>query len=211
MDREQDIRTEGVEMPVQEDVQMPSAEKVDDMYYFMVLLKAIREALMEGVGTARWKLVDVRKCMDILDDLDRNLPDAIQYGLQMYSDRERIMGNSETEALERITTAERRSTAMVENAKKEAERIIADAEEEAEALRADAQERADQMVSDSEIMARAREEAHILRNDAKVEASELRLKANHDVLQLLIGVEDDLSEAFNNISRRRKEIDAGEN
>ena len=209
MDREMENRNQAVQdFEANESIEMPSEEKMDDMYYFMVLLKAIREAVLEGKGVGNWKLVNVKKCLDILDDLDQNLPDAIQYGLQMYSDRERIMGNSENEARDRINEADRRARASLESAKAESERIIKDAEEEAAAILADANERADQLVSDSEIIIRAREEAHVMKNDARVEASEMRLKANHDVLQMLMGVEDDLSEAFNNISRRRKELDA---
>ena len=36
------------------------------------------------------------------------------------------------------------------------------------------------MIDESEIMRQAREEARIIKNDARVEASELRLKAQHD-------------------------------
>jgi len=39
-----------------------------------------------------------------------------------------------------------------------------------------------------------------------VEASELRLKANHDAYQLLASVEDELAEACKSIRRRRAEL-----
>ena len=52
----------------------------------------------------------------------------------------------------------------------------------------------------------AREEARIIKNDARVEASELRLKANHDAYQLLLSVEDELDEACKVIRRRRAEL-----
>ena len=52
----------------------------------------------------------------------------------------------------------------------------------------------------------AREEARIIKNDARVEASEMRLKAQHDAYQLLSSVEDELTEACKNIRRRRAEL-----
>ena len=52
----------------------------------------------------------------------------------------------------------------------------------------------------------AREEARIIKNDARVEASEMRLKAQHDAYQLLASVEDQLSEACKSIRRRRSDL-----
>ena len=75
-----------------------------------------------------------------------------------------------------------------------------------DAILADAQERADHMIDESEIVRQAREEARIIKNDARVEASEMRLKANHDAYQLLASVEDQLSEACKTIRRRRAEL-----
>lgn len=108
--------------------------------------------------------------------------------------------------MNRVTSAEMRANAALEKAKREAEEIIADAENEARAILADAQERADHMVDENEIVRRASEEARIIRNDARVEASELRLKANHDAYQLLASVEDELVEACKSVRRRRAEL-----
>ena len=81
-----------------------------------------------------------------------------------------------------------------------------EAENEARAILEDAQERADHMIDESEIMRQAREEARIIKNDARVEASEMRLKAQHDAYQLLAGVEDQLTEACKNIRRKRTDL-----
>lgn len=185
-------------------------EPVDDMRFFIELLKAIRETIESGKNIILFpgkKMIDSDKCLMILDDMDKNLPEAIQYGIQMYSERERIMGNAETTAMNRVTSAEMRANAMLEKARDEADRLIADAEDEANAILTEVKERADRMVEDSEIVRQAREEARIIKNDAKVEASELKLKATHEALQVLTGAEDELSAAFNNIRHRRKELD----
>ena len=191
-DEDQEVRAEPQEQQ--------NVDEIDDMKYFLELLKHIRAAIRSGanVPLTNKKIIDADKCLMIIDDMERNLPDAVQYGMQMFSERERILGNAETAAM--------RANAALEKAKNDAEQIMADAENEAHAILADAQERANHMVDESEIVRQAREEARIIKNDARVEASELRLKANHDAYQLLSSVEDELTEACKAIRRRRAEL-----
>ena len=207
-DQEKFYDGENLEVQAEQQVQQNPVDEIDDMKYFLELLKHMRAAIRSGANLplTNKKVIDADKCLMIIDDMERNLPDAVQYGMQMFAEKERIMGSAETAAMNRVTSAEMRANAALEKAKREAEEIIADAENEARALLADAQERADHMVSEDEIVRRAREEARIIKNDARVEASELRLKANHDAYQLLASVEDELAEACKSIRRRRAEL-----
>ncbi len=209
MGQDQEKFYEDEELESRENPQQSQNEgDIDDMKYFLELLKHIRAAINAGTNlplTSK-KIIDADKCLMIIDDMERNLPDAVQYGLQMYSERDRILGNAETAAMNRVSSAEMRANAALEKAKDEAEQRIIDAENEAHAILADAQERADHMIDESEIVRQAREEARIIKNDARVEASEMRLKANHDAYQLLASVEDQLSEACKTIRRRRAEL-----
>ena len=183
-------------------------EEVNDMVYFLETLRHLRATIESGrnVPLTGKKIVDADMCLTMISDLERNLPDAVQYGMQMFSERERIMGDAETAAMNRISSAEMRANTALEKARSTAEQIVADAESEAHAILADAEDRADHMVEESEIVRQAREEARIIKNDARVDASELRLKANHDAYQLLASVEDELSEACKSIRRRRAEL-----
>ena len=207
-DQEKFYDGENLEVQAEQQVQQNHVDEIDDMKYFLELLKHMRAAIRSGanVPLTNKKIIDADKCLMIIDDMERNLPDAVQYGMQMFAEKDRIMGSAETAAMNRVTSAEMRANAALEKAKREAEEIIADAENEARALLADAQERADHMVDESEIVRRACEEARIIKNDARVEASELRLKANHDAYQLLASVEDELAEACKSIRRRRAEL-----
>jgi len=205
MDRQQDKHYEEEQIETQ-GMGYDNAEPVDDMRFFIGLIKLMRDTVMNGKGLGRWKVIDSEQFTSMLDELDENLPVAIQYGLQMYSERDRILGNSETEARDRITTAEMRAKATKEAAQREADRILADAQDEANAILEDAQERADFMVSEEEILRRAREEARAIKNDAAIDAREMLLKANHDALQIIGGVEEELTLALENVSRRRKEL-----
>ena len=210
MDQDQGKFYEGEEQENREAQQQttPQAEEVNDMRYFLELLKHIRAAINAGTSVpfSSRKIVDAEKCLLIIDDLEKNLPDAVQYGLQMYSEQERLMSEAETKAMKRISSAEMRVNAALERAREDAEQRVMDAENEAHAILEDAQARADHMIDESEILRQAREEARIIRNDARVEASELRLKAQHDAYQLLSSVEDQLTEACKNIRRQRAEL-----
>lgn len=211
MDRDQEKFYEG-EHEDQDHEASPKSineEPVDDMRFFIELLKALRDTINAGKAfpLTKNRLIDAEKCLMILEDMDHNLPEAIQYGIQMYSERERIMGNAETTAMNRVTSAEMRANATLENAREEAERLIADADDEAHAIVQEAQDRAERMVEESEIVRQARDEARGIKNDAKVEVTELKLKVTHDVLQELTAVEDEMSAALNSIRRRRKELD----
>jgi len=185
-------------------------DEVNDMKYFLELLRHIRAVINAGTNlplSNNKKIIDAGRCLMIIDDLERNLPDAIQYGLQMFSERERIINNAQSAAMSRVSSAEMRANAALEKAKTEAEQRIIDAENEANMILQDAQERADHMIDESEIMRQAREEARIIKNDARVEASELRLRATHEAYQLLASVEDQLNEACKSVRRRRAELD----
>ena len=209
MDRDQERFYEDEELESRDDVQQSQSEEdIDDMRYFLELLKHIRAAINAGanVPLTGKKIIDADKCLMIIDDMEKNLPDAVQYGLQMYSERDRILGEAETKAMNRVSSAEMRVNAALEKARDEAEQRVLDAENEARSILEDAQERADHMIDESEIMRQAREEARIIKNDARVEASEMRLKAQHDAYQLLASVEDQLSEACKSIRRRRSDL-----
>ena len=209
MDREQEKFYEDEELDTREEIEMNEAEEgIDDMSYFIELLKHLHMVIEHGskIPLTERVIVDANKCLMIIDDLENNLPDAVQYGMQMYSERNRIMGDAEETAISRVTSAEMRANAVLENARKEAEQLVVDAEAEANAIIEDAQERADHMIDESEIVRQAREEARIIRNDARVEASELRLKASPDAYQLMAEVEDELAEACKAIRRRRAEL-----
>jgi len=205
MDRHQDKRYEEEQINSQ-GAETKSAEPVDDMRFFIGLIKLMREAVETSRGMGRWRVIDADQFVSILNELDENLPVAIQYGIQMYSERDRIMGNSEQDARDRIVSAELQAKAMVESAQRSSERTLADAHAEAEAILEDAQQRADFMVSEDEIISRAREEARNIRNSAAIEANEMMLKARHDALEIVSGAEAELKSALENIMRRHNEL-----
>lgn len=208
MDHDQEKFYEDEELESREDSQPEEEQEVDDMSYFLELLKYLQAVVEHGsrVPLTNRVIIDADKFLMIVEDLKSNLPDAVQYGMKMYSERQRIMGDAEETAISRVTSAEMRANAVLENARKEAEQLVVDAEAEAKAILEDAQDRADHMIDESEIVRQANEEARIIKNNARVEASELRLKANHDAYQLLTSVEDELAEACKSVRRRRAEL-----
>jgi vacuolar-type H+-ATPase subunit H len=209
MDHEQEKFYEAEEEQAQAETQpMDDHDDVNDMVYFIELLKHLRILIERGsrVPLTGKALVDVESCLRIIDEMDVNLPDAIQYGMQMYSEKQRIMGDAETAAISRVTTAEMKANKALENARREAEQMIIEAEDEAKAILDDAQERADHMISDSEIVRQARDEARSIKNDARVEAGEMRLKASHDVYRMMTEVEGRLDETLKEMRRLSTEM-----
>ena len=120
-DEDQELHTEQPQ-----EAQPNKSDEVNDMKYFLELLKHIRAAINAGkdVPFTRKKMVDVEQCMMILDDLEDNLPDAVQYGMQMYAEQERILGEAERKAMNRVTSAEMRANAALEKARDDAQEII---------------------------------------------------------------------------------------
>ena len=192
MERDQERFYENELEPREENaVAEQETDEVDDLKFFLELLKLIRMAINAGanVPLTNKKIIDADKCLRIIDDMEKNLPDAVQYGMKMYNERERVMSNAETTAMNRVTSAEMHANAVREKAKEEVSQRLADAENRAHDIIADAQERADHMLDESEIVRRAREEARIIKNDARIEANELRIKASQDAYKVLSAVE----------------------
>ena len=73
--------------------------------------------------------MDADKFMRVFNAIDENLPDAIQCGLQLYQERDRLNQPSESDASRRLATAQVRADKLIKNAEEKAERRLADAEE----------------------------------------------------------------------------------
>lgn len=208
MDHEQEKFYEDEEQVSRVEGQPDEGQEVNDMTYFIELMKHLRTLIERGsrVPLSSKVIIDANKCMMILDEMDNNLPDAIQYGMKMYSERDRLLGNAETEAINRVTSAEMKANKALENARRDAEQMVIDAEDEAKAILEDAQSRAEHMINEDEIVRQAREEARIIKNDARVEANETRLKASHDAYRLLSQVEGHLDETLKEMRRLRSDL-----
>ena len=203
MDHDQEKFYQDEEQESRPESQPETGREVNDMTYFLELMKHLRTLIERGsrIPLSGKVLIDADKCLMILDELDGNLPDAIQYGMQMYSEKDRILGTASNEAISRVTSAEMKANKALENARRDAERIVFDAEEEAKAILEDANERAEHMISESEIVLQAKEEARIIRNDAKVDANETKLKASHDAYRFVADIEGNVEEVLKQIHR----------
>ena len=93
MERDQERFYEDELDPREEIDAEQETDEVDDLKFFLELLKLIRLAINAGtnVPLTNKKIVDADKCLRIIDDMEKNLPDAVQYGMKMYNERSRIM------------------------------------------------------------------------------------------------------------------------
>ncbi len=197
-------------------------EEENDTKYFMDLFGYIKQALESGtsVPLTTKKLVDTDQCFRILEDMQKNLPDAIQYGWKIYAERERILNKAEDVAKTKVTTsnvhaktiiddATSKANGIVESAQRRANGIVADAEERANAMLEDASQRAKRMVNESEIMQRAKSESAIIIENARAEAHERRLKAVNDSYRLLEALEKQADGIADALNRRKNELVGG--
>ena len=180
-----DEETDGEEEEEYEDEEEGEEEDEDDepndTTYFMQLFDYLEKAMSSGtnVPLTTKKLVDVDECFKILDDMKRNLPDAIQYGWKIYEEKNRILEKAESMAQAKVTTA---------NVK-------------AKSTKRQADDYAARKVSESEIMQRARTEARDLMDKARSDAHERRLKAVQDAYRLLDALQkqtDGIAQALEN-------------
>ena len=93
----EDENQEQVVSPEQEQVGAPE-EEVNDMTFFLNALRHLRSAIQSGknVPLTGKKIIDAEMCLMMISDLERNLPDAVQYGMQMFSERDRILATPKT-------------------------------------------------------------------------------------------------------------------
>ena len=213
-----DEETDGEEEEEYEDEEEGEEEDEDDepndTTYFMQLFDYLEKAMSSGtnVPLTTKKLVDVDECFKILDDMKRNLPDAIQYGWKIYEEKNRILEKAESMAQAKVTTANvkaksildeasERAASIGDNAQRRARATVADAEERAKATKRQADDYAARKVSESEIMQRARTEARDLMDKARSDAHERRLKAVQDAYRLLDALQkqtDGIAQALEN-------------
>ncbi len=198
---------------IQQDSAAAQDGEIDDNGYFMQLLELLRNTIERGkrIPLTGRTIIDSDSCLAILNDLEKNLPETIQFCRNMNKEKDRILSDASETAKRMVASAEMRTRMAKEAAKKQVDQNIADAEAEADAIVAEARERADRMVSESEVVRRANDEARSIRNDARVDADEMRLKANHDAYKLIESAENHLAEACGQLRSIRQQLGEDEN
>ena len=211
-DEEVESRDTGVSAEEQDPMEAQEGE-IDDNGYFMELLGHLRNLIemSKRIPMTGRSLVDSDSCLKIIDDLELNLPQTIQFCQNMNKEKDRILKDASDTAKRLVVSTEMQINKAKKKAHDEANQIRFDAETEADAIIADARERADHMVSESEVVRRAEDEARSIRNEARVAAEEMRLKANHDAYKLLESAETQLAEASEHLRAIRKQLGDDEN
>ncbi len=211
-DEEVDSRETGAPEEVQDPREAQEGE-VDDNSYFMQLLVHLRNQIEMGrhVPFSSYTIVNGDSCLKIIEDLEKNLPEAIQFCEGMKKEEKRILESAQQQATNMVVSAEMKANKAKQNAHDQAQTTISDAEAEADSIINDAQERADRMVSESEVVRRANEEARRVRNEARIDADEMRLKANHDAYVLIQDAENQLAQITEHLRTLRKDLGEEEN
>lgn len=168
------------------------------------------------------RIVDVDRCLSIIDDLVTSLPKAMRHCWRTKDENDRILATAEMHATKRVEKAKEDAERIVDEAHEQEKKIldaaqrrhnntINDAQARAEAILRDASERAKRMVSENAIVKNATAEANRLITEAKTEARERRLHAAQDAYRLLDAFEKQAASITTAISRRKNELGVNNN
>ncbi len=178
----------------------------DQATYILTLIDYLEDLLSGREGMIARFGIDVKACLDIIDDMRHNLPDAIQYAQQVKDNRAEILAKAKRGAESAVSAAETRAKVILQHAQAEAEAAIDEATRNAAAIIDDATEKKAAMIDSSNVMLEARQEAETLINRARAEAQQ-RLEANAANIDAMYArAESDLAAAYNKIRNDREQL-----
>ena len=196
----------------QNDNPQPVAD--NDQEYLMQLLAFLRDRLSNAssMPLTNKRLVDAGECLEIVDDIERNLPAAIQYAQQVVDERSRIIAdakrvvaNGELSVKSKIDAAHARSEKIIDDAHMEAQRTIEEADERAINIIKGGETHARGLIDQNAIKLAAQNEARSIVNEARAEANDRRQAAAAYCDDLHIDAERVLQSAIDLIRKHRQD------
>lgn len=190
------------------DVREPEEYTRDEGGDLDTLLDFLTRALSQAptVPLTNKRLVNAEMCLDAVDDIRRNLPEAVQLSMQVLDQKERIIYDAEKLADSKVAAADARAKSSIEDASARAQRLVADAEDRARKMIADAESRAAAMVETSEITRRAKEEAARISEEARADANEQKVAAAHYADDILHELELTLQDNVDAVHKSRQNL-----
>ena len=198
-------------------------EMLNDRDCFLELIDFLRKIVDQGrkIPMTRWTVIDDVDFMAAINQIDANLPNAIQLSIKIAEEEKRILGAAENAAHICITSAEMKARHRLEEASSKAEEILRDAEAQADAILKDTEGQVEWMLKEAEdrrallvnqqgIVQTAKDEATRIVSSAKTDANEIRLKAKHDAQSIIEQVDDQVKEAYRRIQTLRNQMSEGE-
>ena len=181
----------------------------NDVKYVFRLIDMLRSELelAKPVPFSNNRMVDTVKCMNILDDIVDNLPQAIKRGAWAYEQSEemlrkaqdqtrRHMASQEIQFQKRMEKREERMAQNEQSAANRAKKIIADAERTA-----------DNMVRQGVIDSRVEEEVRAIRSNAQAQANELQLRVEDECFKKLDAMSATMTKLLKEVNRMRAEFE----
>lgn len=184
---------ERVVNPQDDDAEQQSegdAEEVNDMRFFMGLMKLLKQTVEDAPCMMGRALINKETVMNILNNMSQNLPDALQYGFRLFEEQDRLSKRAEELAVNKVSTANYKANKALEKARQDADKIIADAVDEANASLARAEADARRMIENSAVIAQAKDEAAQIISKARKEAQNIRFRELQDTESQLTALQD---------------------
>lgn len=181
----------------------------NDVKYVYRLIALLRTEMenARSVPLVAGRLVDAEKCLNILMDLEANLPEAIKRGNWAYEETSNMVRKAQEETRRHMASQEIQFQQRLEKHKQR----MAQAEQEAAARAskciADAEKRAKHMVSEGVIKSRVDDEVRQILNNAKVKAQETLLRVDNECYQRLDAMSVTMGKMLKDINRMRAEFE----
>ncbi len=152
------------------------------------------------------KLVNADMCLDAIDDIRKNLPEAVQQSMQVLDKRDQILYEAEKLADSKVAAADARAKSSIEDASARAQELTSDAQDRARKILADAEARAAAMVDEHEITRRAQEAAARISEEARADANEQKIAAARYADEILHELELTLQDNVDAVHKSRQNL-----
>lgn len=190
-----------------EDIYADEAENdVKLVYRFINMLRNELENA-KSVPFSSARMVDAEKCLNMLEDIENTLPDAIKRGAWAYGQSEEMLRKAQDETRRHMASQEIQFQQRMEKREKRMAQNEQNAENRAKKIIADAERTADNMVRQGVIDSRVEEEVRAIRSNAQAQAHEMQLRVDDECYKKLDAISANMAKMLKEINRMRAEFE----
>ena len=184
-------------------------EAENDVKYVFRLINMLRNELemAKNVPFSSARMVDAEKCMNILDDIENTLPDAVKRGAWAYEQSEEMLRKAQDETRRHMASQEIQFQMKMEKREKRMAQNEQNAENRAKKILADAERMADNMVRQGVIDSRVEEEVRAIRSNAQAQAHDIQLRVDDACYKKLDDISTSMTKMLKEINRMRAQFE----
>lgn len=153
------------------------------------------------------RIVDTEKCLNMLDDLEDTLPDAVKRAAWTIDRSENMLRQAEDETTRHIASLELQHQKRMEKREQNMDRLEKEANARAAKIISDAEKKAANMVRQGVIESGIEDEIRAIRSNAQAQANELQLRVEDECFKKLDTISMTMGKMIKEINRMRAEFE----